>query len=118
MIAPIMLIGDETILRDHIASRDSSGQPLFRKVVEANQLPRALADLAGSKLVNMDLKYRASREQNWQFINLSRRLQGYRFSLSPLQFDMMVGKSLEVKLETLDSRGRKTEVAGVLVASP
>ncbi len=118
MIAPIMLIGDETILRDHIASRDSSGQPLFRKVAEANLLPRALAELAVSKLVNVDLKYRASSAQDWQSINLAPKLQGYNFSLSPLQFDMMVGKTLEVKLETRDSRGRKTEVDGVLVASP
>ncbi|MBM4253133.1 MAG: VWA domain-containing protein [Deltaproteobacteria bacterium] len=118
MIAPIMLIGDESILRDKIASRDSSGQPFFRKVAEANELPRALADLAVSKLVSVQLKYRAVGKSNWESVNLVSKLQGYSFGLAPLQFDMTLGDGFEMRLETLDNRGRKTEVEGVLMASP
>ena len=118
MIAPIMLIGDETILRDQIASRDPSGQPLFRKVAEANELPSALADLAVSKLTHVNLQYRNIGDQNWASINLSTKLQGYSFGLAPLKFDMSQGKGFEMRLETLDSRGRKTEVDGMLVANP
>ena len=118
LIAPIMLVGDETILRDHIASRDGTGQPLFRKVSEAIRLADALADLAVSKLSQVTLQYRSIGAAAWRSADVGGLLQGYSFRLPPVMFDLNEGRAFEISLNTLDNRGRRTSVQGKLSVAP
>ena len=117
IIAPIMLIGDEWLLRDHIASRDPQGQPLFRKVGEASKLADALDELAMNRLTKVELRYRPMNSGIWRSANVRERLSGYNFQLPAITFSLLEDYEFEVILDALDSRGNHSLVRGQLQAT-
>ena len=117
IIAPIMLVGDEWLLRDHIASRDPHGQPLFRKVGEASKLADALAELSMNRLTKVELRYRPMNSGIWRSANVRERLSGYNFQLPAITFSLLEDSEFEVILDALDSRGNHSLVQGQIHAA-
>lgn len=70
VIATVMVAGDETVMRDRIASRDSSSNPLHIKVASVSQLTAAITQLAGKTIVPDILRYRPAKTELWNVVNL------------------------------------------------
>ena len=116
IIASIMLIGDESVLRDQIASRDPQGQPLFRKVAEASKLADALADLSMNRLSKVELRYRPTNAEGWHSADVRDQLSQYSFRLPAITLSLESTLSYEVVLDAFDSRGSHSRVAGLIEA--
>ena len=115
-IAALILIGNDQVLRDRIASRDGSGQPLLRRVDEAGQLAEALAGLATSRLTGAELRLKAKAGAEWQRLNLLPSLSlTLGFSLSPIDLPIPLGsEAVEVELDSWDNRSRHQLQKGTL----
>jgi len=116
LIAPIMLIGDETILRDKIASRDAQGHPLFRKVEDASKLADALAELSVNHLTKVELRYKPLKSAVWWTSNVRENLNKFAFTLPPINFNLQLDTVFEVVLDALDSRGHHSTISGQVEA--
>ena len=116
LIAPIMLIGDETILRDKIASRDAQGHPLFRKVEDASKLADALAELSVNQLTKVELRYKPLKSAVWWTSNVRENLNKFEFTLPPINFNLQLDTVFEVVLDALDSRGNHSTISGQVEA--
>jgi hypothetical protein len=116
LIAPIMLIGDETILRDKIASRDAQGHPLFRKVEDASKLADALAELSVNHLTKVELRYKPLKSAVWWTSNVRENLNKFAFILPPINFNLQLDTVFEVVLDALDSRGNHSTISGQVEA--
>ena len=116
IIAPIMLIGDETILRDKIASRDAKGHPLFRKVEDASKLADALAELSVNHLTKVELRYKPLKSAVWWTSNVRESLNKFAFTLPPINFNLQLDTVFEVVLDALDSRGNHSTISGQVEA--
>ena len=116
IIAPIMLIGDETILRDKIASRDAQDRPLFRKVQDASKLADALAELSVNHLTKVELRYKPLKSAVWWTSNVRENLNKFAFILPPINFNLQLDTVFEVVLDALDSRGNHSTISGQVEA--
>ncbi len=119
MIGTLMLAGDETFMKEQLASKDAAGQPLHAKVEDAEDLAAALAALADVEVEKGTVSYGPlGKEGEWKDAKLKDR--------KDLVFDLDLGTlapanwttGFGMKVETVDSRGMTTVSRGTLVWKP
>ena len=116
-IGTIMLVtqADDAALRA-LASTDSQGKILHVFVAQAQDLAKALTDLAANKIVSASLKYRLIGDKDFTILNVMDHLKGLEFSLPPMNFPIKNGvPGLEVIYEYMDKLGQKFSTTGEII---
>jgi hypothetical protein len=116
-IGTIMLVSqdDDAALRA-LASTDSQGKLLHTFVAQAQDLAKALTDLAANKIVSASLKYRLIGDKDFTIVNVMDHLKGLDFTLPPMNLPVKNGvPGLEVIYEYIDKLGQKFSTTGKIV---
>jgi hypothetical protein len=120
LIATVMVKGDETVMRDRIASRDGKNQPLHIKVQDISQLTNAISQLASRTIVPDVLRYRAVNTEAWTAINLYPTATSTNWQMQEVSFDKNAypdGVEVEYLYFMPDTTGRGS-LQGTLMFDP
>ncbi len=105
-IATMMIKGDDTVLINHIASRDVKNQPMHTKVDNADQLVAAIGGLSERRVSGAKVRLRAIGDDIWdeRGVNLN---EGAEFSWSVPEFNAsLFPEGLEFELDYWDQHDR------------
>ncbi len=116
-IATVMLAGTDTVLETQIASRDSTGKPLYGYVAQTGGLAKVLADLTHNEIVGAELKYRPLGAAKWTTLDLLTHLDA-EFNFVLPSFKIEVSKEprgIEVQYEYWDKHDNRFSTGGKIL---
>jgi uncharacterized protein YegL len=113
-IATIMLgAGNDSILRDYIASRDERGQPLHSRVAQSSELADALTQLTQNKIEEATFSYRPIGKEDWQSLDVRDKIQSKTFGFEAFSIDASSAPDgLEIDLSYRDRFGNEQKNQG------
>lgn len=120
LIATVMVKGDESVMRDRIASRDGKGAPFHMKVDNISQLTNAISQLASRTIVPDVIRYRAINTDAWTALNLYPSPLSIEWTVPEIIFDKNTypdGIEVEYLYFLPDTTGKET-LSGTLMFIP
>lgn len=116
IVATMMLKGDEQVLKNQIASRDSLGVPYHAFVQNADQLSQALKSLAENTIEDGFVEIRAMGGTYAERFRLNLMDDGVSFRLPVLALDMASApQGLKVVIEYWDRGGELVSSSGQIL---
>ena len=108
--------GNDSILKNDIASKDISGAPLHVGSVQAGNLASTLSKLAANEILEGLMKYRVVGVDDWTEINFTPSIINYNFSVPSITIDRTIAPAgLEVKFEYRDQHNNKYASEGKIL---
>ncbi len=115
-IATVMLGGNDSVLKNQIASLDKNGDPMHSFVQDADQLAENLEALSKNEIQAGILRYRSVGAPEWIDLDLINHLSGYQFSLPTFRIDKDTAlDGIEVEYEYFDLRGSRFSSGGKIL---
>jgi hypothetical protein len=115
-IATVMLGGNDSVLKNQIASRDKNGDPLHAYVNNADQLAATLESLSANEIDSGVLRYRSIGDSNWTELDLLEHLAGFEFNLPSFTIDKNTAlDGIEVEYDYFDLRGNQFSSGGKIL---